>query len=64
MANRIKTLAKIFNAELNIDLFEKRFIVEWSTLASLGRLMKIARTHCCAVPQRKTIAPQLQPSDQ
>lgn len=27
-ANRLKTLAKIFNAELNIDLFEKRYIGE------------------------------------
>lgn len=43
-ANRLKTLAKIFNAELNIDLFEKRYIGEWSTPSSLGRLMKMART--------------------
>ncbi|WP_449100747.1 hypothetical protein [Pseudomonas veronii] len=43
-ANRFKTLAKIFNAELNIDLFEKRYIGEWSTPSSLGRLMKMART--------------------
>ncbi len=43
-ANRIETLAKIFNAELNIDLFEKRYIDEWSSPASLGRLMKMART--------------------
>lgn len=43
-ASRVKTLAKIFNAELNIDLFEKRYISEWSTPSSLGRLMKMART--------------------
>ena len=42
--NRIQTLAKIFNAELNADLFERRYIGEWSTAASLGRLMKMART--------------------
>lgn len=43
-ASRVKTLAKIFTAELNIDLFEKRYIGEWSTPSSLGRLMKMART--------------------
>lgn len=43
-ASRVKTLAKIFNAELNIDLFEKRYISEWSTPSSLGRIMKMART--------------------
>ncbi|MNM31741.1 hypothetical protein D3C81_423260 [compost metagenome] len=43
-ASRVKILAKIFNAELNVDLFEKRYIGEWSTPSSLGRLMKMART--------------------
>lgn len=42
--HRVKTLAKIFNADLTISFFERRYIHEWSTPASLGRLMKMART--------------------